>query len=152
MKIAFSLLLIGLFMQQSFAEDNGFDSSSKLGDEQAIEKGAPTIVDDGVHGIIVDQTITVIGRDFYQTFSEKWRDIKKTTDINITINERPNARTGSLITIRADRDLIFRRFLPPARANIVAAVNQAISAASRNIEKNKIDKLFRNPDLGADEI
>lgn len=145
-------MLTSLFMHQAFSADKSFDKSLKLGDEQAIEKGAPLITDDGVYGVIVDQTITVIGRDFYQVFSSQWRDVKGSNDINITINERPNARTGSLVTIKADRKVIYRRFLPPARANIIAAVNQAIRSASKNIEKNKIEKLFRNPDLGADEI
>ena len=151
-RLTYSLLLIYLLTQQLIAAENGFDNSAQLGDEQVIEKGAPRITDDGVNGIVVDQTITVIGRGFYQVFTNRWRDIKGSTDINITINERPNARTGSLITIKANRNIIYRRFLPPARANIVSAADQAITAAAKNIEKNKIDKLFRNPDLGADEL
>lgn len=150
--LAYSFFLVILSIQQGFAADKDFDKSAQLGDEDAIEKGAPVITDDGVNGIIVDQTITVIGRDFYQTFSSAWRDIKGSSDINITINERPSARTGSLITITAGREIIFKRFLPPARANIVSAVNQAIKTASKNIKQNKLDKLFRNPDLGSDEI
>ena len=145
-------VLVLLFIPQVFAEQSTFDQSAQVGDEEVIEKGKPVIVDDGINGLVVDQTITVIGRSFYQAFSDAWRDVKDSNDVNVTVNERPSARTGSLVTIEVDRKVVFRRFLPPARANIVSAANQAIAAAARNAKKNKLDKLFRNPDLGADEI
>lgn len=150
--LIYILMLATLSIPQVFAKDNDFDKSSKLDDEEAIDKGTPAIVDDGVNGIVVNQTITVIGRDFYQEFSNRWRDIKESNDVNITITERPSARTGSLITVKVDRKIVFSRFLPPARANIESAVTLAIAAVSKNIKQSRLEKLFRNPDLGADEL
>ena len=56
-----------------------------------------TVFDDPLAGVVVNRTITVLGRDFYQAFTTQWRQKDVSNQYTITIFERPSARFGSEI-------------------------------------------------------
>lgn len=104
-------------------------------------------------GIVVDQTITVIGHEFYQYFSSLWRDQDLSNRYAISIHERPTARWGSQIWIEYAQRRVFQAVLPPTRTNIKAMSEQAVEVAYPRVIDVEVQRLlFRDPDLGADEI
>jgi curli production assembly/transport component CsgE len=68
--------------------------------------------EDEMKGFIVDNTISHIGHDFYYYFADRLRATSR-LDFNLVVRERPDARWGSLITVEFERDVLYRRFLPP---------------------------------------
>jgi curli production assembly/transport component CsgE len=104
-------------------------------------------------GIVVDQTITVIGHEFYQYFVALWRDQDLSNRYAISIHERPTARWGSQIWIEYAQRRVFQTVLPPTRTNIKSMSEQAVEVAYPRVIDVEVQRLlFRDPDLGADEI
>ncbi|MGE5499932.1 MAG: CsgE family curli-type amyloid fiber assembly protein [Syntrophothermus sp.] len=78
-----------------------------------------------IDGIIVDETITKIGRDFYEMFYNNWEAPEGAKSYSIFISEKPQPRLMTLITIRINDYEIFQEFLHP-RYNII---EENVSAA-----------------------
>lgn len=104
-------------------------------------------------GVVVDQTVTVAGHEFYQHFVALWRDKELTSRYAISVHERPTARWGSQIWIEYAQRRVFQAFMPPARANVKAMSEQAADIAFQNVVDTEVQRLlFREPDLGPDEL
>ena len=104
-------------------------------------------------GVVVDQTVTVLGHEFYQHFVALWRDMEMASRYAISVHERPTARWGSQIWIEYAQRRVFQVFMPPARANVKAVSERAAEVAFRNVVDTEVQRLlFREPDLGPDEI
>lgn len=103
-----------------------------------------------VPGLVTDRTVSAIGHDFYRGFSEKWENSFRG---NITIYERPSARWGSWITIRADQDLLYQTFLFPTRRDFDKNVQYALAQVAEALSRRQIDKaLLSTGDLTTDEF
>ena len=107
-----------------------------------------------LQGVVVDRTMTTFGRSFYTQFTKRWADTSHARSLVLIVNERPNPRTGSLITITSGRDVIFRGFISPRQSDIDRFADMAVWQSSQRaeiIERIKNNGLG-NPDLGKDEI
>lgn len=104
-------------------------------------------------GMVVNQTITFIGRAFYDYFVAAWQEIPMTERYMLSIQEWPSARWGSRIRVEYAQRPVFQAFLPPARANIKAISELAVEIAYHKTVDTEIQRLlFRDPDLGWDEM
>lgn len=104
-------------------------------------------------GVIVDQTVTVVGHEFYQYFAALWRDKERSERYAISVHERPSARHGSQLWIEYAQRRVFQAFLPMTRANVKTVSQEAADIAFQNVVDIEVQRLvFRDPDLGADEM
>ena len=69
-------------------------------------------------GIVVDQTIAMIGQDFYQNFMSLWREKEQVERFILSIHERPSARQGSQIWIDFGEKRVFQAQLPSSRSRV----------------------------------
>ncbi len=84
----------------------------------------------GISGLIVDETRTVIGRNFFEALSAKWSSLSSSND-NIIVQELADPRFGSVISISVADRLIFRRLMPPRLGEVETAVETAIAKLRR---------------------
>lgn len=77
--------------------------------EEAIRRSADLEVD----GLIVDETITKIGRDFYEVFHRQWEAPPAAKNFTILIKERPTRGNGALIQVALNDELLFEQQLQP---------------------------------------
>ncbi|MDB5885558.1 MAG: hypothetical protein JWR74_1729 [Polaromonas sp.] len=104
-------------------------------------------------GVVVNQTITLIGQDFYLNFVAAWRDKPLSERYTLSVHERPSARLGSQVWVEYGNRRVFQTFLPPARARAKDAGLDAVEVAYQNIvDADVLNLLFRDPDLGPDEL
>jgi curli production assembly/transport component CsgE len=104
-------------------------------------------------GIVVNQTVTVAGQEFFQCFVAAWRDRDSSERYAISVTERPSARWGSQIWIEFAQRRIFQAPLPTARAGIRALSEQATEVVTQMVADMEVERLlFREPDLGRDEL
>jgi curli production assembly/transport component CsgE len=140
----------------SAAEAQAPESSTRLFSNEKQESetvGNQKILNDPYTGIVVNQTITVAGQDFFQYFIAAWRDKEMVDKFEISISERPSARFGSQIWINYGQRRIFQTFLPAARAAIKPISLAAADAVYEGIVQADVQRLlFRDPDLGPDEF
>lgn len=74
-----------------------------------IEKSLDLEID----GLVVDETQTKLGRDFYDIFYSRWEAPLRVTDYTIVISEKPLPRLGTQVSINVNETLVFQRFLQP---------------------------------------
>lgn len=104
-------------------------------------------------GIVTDQTITVAGQTFYQSFVAAWHDKPNQERFVLAVRERPSARWGNEVWIEYAQRRVFQAVLPPNRSNIKAVVDQAVEIAYKNVADAEVQRLlFREPDIGPDEF
>ncbi|HUG58054.1 MAG TPA: curli production assembly/transport protein CsgE [Candidimonas sp.] len=112
-----------------------------------------TVFDDPLAGVVVNRTITVLGRDFYQAFTTQWRQKDVSNQYTITIFERPSARFGSEIWVQFRQKKMFHTFLPPARAATKKISAMAVEIVYQNIADSEVERmLVKSPDLGPEEM
>jgi curli production assembly/transport component CsgE len=81
--------------------------------------------DDGLDGLIINQTLTRFGQDFYNQFVKHWNEYQIMIPANLAVYERPSARWGSQIWIEYRGRRIFQRNVGPSMRAIDELANQA---------------------------
>lgn len=144
----FICLFISLF---TYASDNKSDLESKT----PLENNKVNEVDDLVEidGLIIDRTLTRLGRDFYVAFSMKMNSKYDGIDVNLTVKERPTALSGSIIGVYHFDKVIYRGALSPGQRQADEKAEQAIESVNQYIIRWKTEKLFTDTyDLELPEI
>ena len=138
---------------------NTVSASPRAQDEAArdrtedAQRAVDRIFDDPLGGVVVNRTVTVLGKDFYRHFSTYWRQNQESTRYSISIHERPTARFGSEIWVLYRQQPMFHIFLPPARQATRGISEVAVHQVLENISRRELERLTtRNPDLGPEEL
>ncbi|MDH0649931.1 curli production assembly/transport protein CsgE [Pseudomonas sp. GD03858] len=108
--------------------------------------------EDEMMGFIVDNTISHIGHDFYSAFSDRLHATSR-LDFNLVVRERPDARWGSLVTVEYEREVLYRRFLPPSTTQLKDEAIAAADLVRQQIIQRKLQRLLQDTtDLERDEL
>ncbi|MCG8391885.1 MAG: curli production assembly/transport protein CsgE [Pseudomonadales bacterium] len=102
-------------------------------------------------GVVVDQTVTPIGKRFYQQFAYQRHYFYPETPFSISIYEQPSARNGSIITIKS-ADTTLTRFVLSFASNWEdARVQELVQSVEVQVRRLKLmNTLVDNPDLAKD--
>lgn len=104
-------------------------------------------------GAVINQTITVAGQDFFQYFTEIWRDKQGSDRHILVIRERPSARAGTQIWIEFGNKRAFQSVIPPRRAAIKPISQQAVEQVYQVVIDAQLSSLqSRDPDIAPDEF
>lgn len=129
------------------------EPQAKIGEQNGEAFATPKMTADPYAGIVIDQTITVVGHDFFQYFIAAWRDKDLVDKYEIAINERPSARLGSQIWISYRQRRVFQTFLPASRAAVkLISFSAADSVYEAIVQTDMVQLMFKDPDLAPDEF
>lgn len=104
-------------------------------------------------GVVLDQTVTVVGHDFYQHFAALWRDRETSERYAISVHERPSARLGSQLWVEYAQRRVFQIVLQATRANVREISREAADIAFQNVMDIEVQRLLsHDKDLAPDEI
>jgi curli production assembly/transport component CsgE len=134
---------------------NGAENKIILESPKALEESSVDEVDDliEIDGLIIDRTLTRLGKDFYFSFSIKMNSKHNDLDVNLTVKERPTALSGSIIGVYHFDKVIYRGALSPGQRQAEEKAEQAIEAVDRYIVRWQTEKLFKDTyDLDFPEI
>ena len=81
--------------------------------------------------MIFDETITKVGRDFYDEFYTNWSNPTQITDFSITIKEMPMPGVGTQITVLIDDYEILKQFIRPNQEMIEMLSEYTVGLASQ---------------------
>jgi curli production assembly/transport component CsgE len=119
----------------------------------AATKKRSSVFDDPLAGVVINRTVTVQGKDFYQFFATLWRQKEAGSRFTISIHERPSARWGSEVWVQFGQKRMFHTFLPPARSATRKISALAVDIVEQNIADSEVERIMvHNPDLGPEEI
>lgn len=67
----------------------------------------------GIDGLVIDESITKVGRDFYELFYSGWTPPENASDYTIFIEEQPGRGRITAVEVRINEDVIFEGNLQP---------------------------------------
>lgn len=91
----------------------------RLGQQNSDNKPGEEIILE-VDGLVVDQTVSKIGRDFYEIFYSYWDPPVSANNYTVTIKELPPRMNRVSVSVIINDDEVFSSFLSP-RADIIEA-------------------------------
>ena len=88
-----------------------------------------------INGLVVDETITKVGRDFYEVFYSKWEAPRSDASpgqqsYTIFIKELPQMGQGSLVSVYMDETELFSQPVQPRYDVIEAVAEYAVALVS----------------------
>ena len=104
-------------------------------------------------GIVVNQTFTPGGQEFYRRFTDYWREKPDFERHTLVIVERPSRRYGNQIMVSLGQRMVFFGGLPIKAEAIRTASAEAVEKAYANIIAATLrfgDS--RDPDMGNEEL
>ncbi len=120
---------------------------------QAVDKANQVLDADTDSGVVINQTVSVAGQDFYQYFVTVWRDKQGSEKYTLAVRERPSARWGSEVWIEFAQRTVYRSHLPPARAAIKPISEQAADMTYEAVvQAEMLRRLITDADIGRDEF
>lgn len=97
-----------------------------------------------IDGLVINQTRTRMGSDFYRVFSQQWGQPSGFKGYNIVIKETPSVRQGSMYEITVNNRTVVRGRLLPKASDIDESVSQSI----RRVQYHLLMQLNKNVDNG----
>jgi curli production assembly/transport component CsgE len=109
-------------------------------------------------GILINETHTFAGRDFYASFTALWPTYDPDGQYTLAIVERPSVKTASQITIKYAGRSVYQHFISnqtdfnrKAAEIAVKQVSRAVGAMRPDVQE-VMEKLFPDPDMAPDEL
>jgi len=86
-----------------------------------------------INGLLIDQTRTLMGHEFYRHFCTLWGEPQVDFQYNVTIKEIPDARWGSLITVDVNGTTAYRKSLRPRSGKAEEEAKASISRVKKHL-------------------
>lgn len=106
-----------------------------------------------ITGLIIEETMTKIGYEFYENFFSLWEAPKGITGYNIYINEKASPMWGSLVYVNVNNTLVWNRVLRPRSEDIEEAAKNSIEVVKNYLfQYEEIKRQLENVDMIGDGI
>lgn len=89
--------------------------------------------EDEIGNIVIQRTMTLVGHEFYREFAAAWIPPPGGETFNICVQEKADARWGSLITILVDDRLVYRNVLGLRTRDLKDTAGKAVGQVRSHI-------------------
>ncbi|MEI6026871.1 MAG: CsgE family curli-type amyloid fiber assembly protein [Betaproteobacteria bacterium] len=104
-------------------------------------------------GIVVNQTFSASGQEFYRRFTDFWREKPDFESYTLVVLERPSSRFGSRVVVSYGQTVVFMGNLPVKTDAIRALGAEAVERAHASVvAANLRMDGASDPDMGPNEI
>ena len=124
--LIFILFLVNGFLDLTVINAQSIDSIYVLENETSS-------INIEITGLVFDETITKIGKDFYDMFYTKWEFPDSGENFFITISEKPIPGMGTRINIVIDNNTVFQQFVHPNYEQMVQLTGYAVNILNNYI-------------------
>lgn len=111
---------------QTVVEDDTLQRTVSQQHEIAIDP-----LDLEIGEMIFDETVTKVGRDFYDEFFTQWNNPTQIKDFSISIKERPMPGIGTQIRVFIDEHQILSQFIRPNQEMIEMLAEYGVALATQ---------------------
>lgn len=124
---------------------------------QAASRQAETrLAESLLEGLVLDDTVTPRGREFFRRFVEAWRELDARSRFTVTLREQPNPRQGSMVWVEYRGRQVLRVGISPNRALARDQAEQFAAAAFETLVSQQAEQALLNSgtqaDLGPEEL
>jgi len=104
--------------------------------------------DIGIEGLMIDQTRSRIGHEFYQDFVSFWEAPPGAKHYNLVISELTEPRYGSWVLIEINDNLVYRAPLKPRPEDIATTAREAIAVVRQFLSRwEEYEKSLEGQDM-----
>lgn len=144
-----ALLLAAVSLPLQAQEVGGVEIANALAGLPVPE----AITADGVGGLVINSTTTVLGQEFFRHFNEFWREKSEGEQFTLTIVERASRRTGNQIAVLFGQKTMYAGFLPYKLNLIKSFTEQAVEKVYGDLIAMALFAASEvDADLGRDEL
>jgi curli production assembly/transport component CsgE len=86
-----------------------------------------------LNNLVMDETLSKMGRDFYNFFYDNWDPPKTEQSFTIYIREMPSPGMGNMIQVKINYDEIFRQRISPKQEYIKQLARMAVKQSENYI-------------------
>ncbi len=90
-----------------------------------------------IDGLILDETRSKTGRDFYDIFYNKWVAPAEARDFSITIRELPSRGRSARIAVEVNGNILFSRFLQPRQDILELLAEQTVTVIQKHLSDSE---------------
>ncbi len=121
----------------------------KVQSDTLIDQGKDPKDDDFVlNNLVMDETLSKMGHDFYRVFYDNWDPPKTDRNFTIYINERPSPGMGNIIQVKINYEEIFKRRISPKPEYIRQVAQMAVKQSENYIvHYQKIKQQLEGEDM-----
>ncbi len=103
-----------------------------------------------IDGLIISETLTKIGVDFYDLFYQRWVPPPTASGYEVRIEELPAPGFGTLIVVNVNETTVFQRVLQPRYDQLEASAELAVSLTQRHVndQQRLIQQLYEEDQQG----
>ncbi|MBB6612493.1 hypothetical protein H7F15_15720 [Pontibacter sp. Tf4] len=105
-----------------------------------------------VDGLIVDRTITKIGRDFYDIFHRQWEAPADAHNFTILIEEKPTRSNGAYVVVSVNDEPVFEYQLQPRYDVIEEVANYTVAMVYEYLVTDQLNKQLEAEGKKAREV
>lgn len=106
-----------------------------------------------IDGLLVDDTKTKTGKDFYDLFYSGWEAPNQAKSYTITVSEKPFRLSNTIIAISINDNLVYQAILQPRRDILEAMTSEAISTTQEYLANyEEIVKQLNGDDMSGSGI
>lgn len=98
-----------------------------------------------IGGILLDNTRSRQGHEFFTAFSQLWRDVPNTNGHIVVINEIVIPRSGTRLTVNLNNKKIYLTHLGRRQTPVKPRVEQSVLILIEALAQSQLDQ--NNPDL-----
>ncbi len=106
---------------------------------QPLEQNIRNSADLEVDGLIVDQTITKLARDFYDIFQRQWEAPPGAKNFTILIQEKPTRSNGAFVSISVNDEPVFEYNLQPRYDQVEEVANYSVAFIYGYVANNQLN-------------
>lgn len=101
-----------------------------------------------IEAMVVDETQTKLGHDFFESFYSQWEVPEEYKNFAVTVIEKPSPRLGTMISIQINDQEAYQGFIQPRNDMIEDAAAQAVGTLLSYMENfEQIQKELQGNDL-----
>ncbi len=96
------------------------------------------ITSGSMHQLVLDETRTNIGGDFFTAFNNQWQSIQNNADYTIAISEKPLPSLGTMVIVRVNNEIVYQTRLNPNNKYINWIAGEAISYVRQKLQNQQV--------------
>jgi hypothetical protein len=137
-----SIVFILFFISGTvFAQVNQFSKSDSTGVNTYSE---------GLSGVVVANTFSAAGYQFYNSFALAWRDKPESEKYSLSVVESRGRQRVSQVTVYYANKTLYSAVLPTKYAALQVLVDQSMDAITSKLLTLELDSMESEPDIASD--
>ncbi|MCL5028178.1 MAG: curli production assembly/transport protein CsgE [Bacteroidetes bacterium] len=137
-----------IFNDSSKVQKNNQSKINIISDSSFNKRDCSIRNDVEIESIIVDQTQSKLGKDFFDLFNYNWNPPKNNNSFTIVIEEKVLPRLGTLVVIEIDGNDIYQKLIQPRYESIEESAIEGVNIALVYLENyEEIQKELQGKDL-----